>query len=85
MLNEISALQNSRTWELVPLPFRKSVVGCRWIFTIKVGPDSTIVRLKIGSVAKGYIQIIGFDDGDIFSLVAKMDFVRLFIAMATLQ
>jgi len=29
MLDEISALQNSGTWELVPLPSGKSVVGCK--------------------------------------------------------
>jgi len=29
MLDEISALQNSGTWELVPLPSRKSIVGYR--------------------------------------------------------
>jgi len=42
MLDEMNALQNSGTWELVPLPSRKSVVGCRWNFPIKVGPDGTI-------------------------------------------
>ena len=29
MLDEMNALQNNGTWELVPLPSRKSVVGCR--------------------------------------------------------
>jgi len=29
MLDEISAFQNSGTWELIPLPSRKSVVGCK--------------------------------------------------------
>jgi len=28
MLDELSALQNSGTWELVSLPFGKSIVGC---------------------------------------------------------
>jgi len=36
-------------------------------------------------VVKGYIQIFGLDYGDIFSPVAKMVFVCLFIAMAALQ
>ena len=46
MLDEMNALQNNGTWELVPLPSRKSVVGCKWIFAIKVGPDRTTDRLK---------------------------------------
>jgi len=35
MLDEISAFYNSGTWELIPLPYGKSVVGCRWVFAIK--------------------------------------------------
>ena len=66
MTDELSALHNSETWELVPLPSRKSIVGCTWVFIIKVGPDDTIDCLKA-------------------CLVAKMTFVRLFIAMAALQ
>jgi len=85
MLNELSALQSSETWELVSLPSKKSIVGCRWVFTIKAGLDDTIDHLKARLVAKGYTQIFGLDYCDTFSLVAKMVSVRLFIAMTTLQ
>jgi len=81
----MNALQNNGTWELVPLPSMKFVVGCRWIFAVKVGLDCTIDRLKARLVAKGYTQIFGLDYGDTFSPVAKMTFVRLFIAMDVLQ
>ena len=84
-LDELSALHNSGTWELVPLPFRKFVVGCRWVFAIKVGPDGTIDRLKVRLVAKGYTQIFWLDYGDTFSLVAKMASIRLFIFMVAFQ
>ena len=85
MLDEMNALKNSGTWELIPLPYRKFVVGCRWIFVIKVGPDGTIDHLKAHLLAKGYTQIFCLDYGDTFSLVEKMAFVRLFILMATFK
>ena len=85
MLDELSALHNSGTWELVPLLSGKSVFGCRWVFAIKVGPYGTIDCLKARLVAKSYTQIFGLDYGDTFSPVTKMASVRLFIAMAALQ
>jgi len=85
MLDEMSVLQNNGTWDLVPLPSGKFVVGCRWVFAIKIGPDGTIDGLKTCLVAKGYTQIFGLYYGNTFSPVAKMAIVRLFIAMTTLQ
>jgi hypothetical protein len=42
MIDEMCALQSSGTWELVPLPAGKILVGCRWLYTVKVGPDGNI-------------------------------------------
>jgi len=66
MTNELSVLHNNGTWELVLLTSGKSVVGCRWVFAIKFGPDDTIDRLKARFVAKDYTQIFGLDYGDPF-------------------
>ena len=73
------------TWDLVRLPSGKSVVGCRWVYAIIVGPASTVDRLKARLVAKGYTHIFGLDYGDTFSPVAKMASVRFFIAMTALR
>nr|KYP44997.1 hypothetical protein KK1_033458 [Cajanus cajan] len=44
MLDEMDALQTSGTWELVPLPPNKSIVGCRWVYTMKVASNGSIDR-----------------------------------------
>ncbi|PHT76148.1 hypothetical protein T459_19670 [Capsicum annuum] len=56
MIDEISALHTSGTWELVSLPVGKSMIGCRWVYTVKVGPDGQVDRLKAHFVAKGYTR-----------------------------
>ncbi|RVW97625.1 Retrovirus-related Pol polyprotein from transposon RE2 [Vitis vinifera] len=38
-------------------PSGKSIVGCRWVYAVKVGPDGQVDRLKARLVAKGYTQL----------------------------
>jgi hypothetical protein len=42
MDEELSALHKTDTWDLVPLPPGKSVVGCRWVYKIKTNSDGSI-------------------------------------------
>ena len=72
MVEEIDVLYSNDTWELVALPLSQYLVGYRWVYTMKVGPDGQVDRLKACLVAKGYTQQYGSDYDDTFSQVAKI-------------
>ena len=85
MIVEMLVLESSGTWELVSLPPGKKIVGSRWVYAIKVGPNGEVDHLRARLMAKGYTQIYGLDYGDTFSPVAKFTMVRLFLAMAIIR
>ena len=81
MVEEMQALDDNDTWNLVQLPVGKKAIGCRWVFVVKVNPDGSVAQLKARLVAKGYAQTYGVNFFDTFSPVAKMAYVRLFISL----
>ena len=52
MMDEMTALHSTGTWELVPLPPGKSLVDCCWIYTMKVCLNGQVDWLKVHLVAK---------------------------------
>ena len=81
MVDEMQALDDNSTWNLVPLPTSKKAIGCRWVFAAKFNSNGSMARLKACFVAKGYAQTYGVNYSDTFSHVAKMTSVRLFISL----
>ena len=60
MIKEMDALTDNGTWDWVRLPAGKKVIGCHWVFKVKVNLDGSISWLKALLVAKEYAQIMGW-------------------------
>ena len=82
MNEEMAALDENETWDLVPLPKSKNVIGCKWVYKVKHNSDGTVSRYKARLVAKGYAQTYGIDYEETFSPVAKMATICTIIGVA---
>jgi hypothetical protein len=85
MDEEFTTLHKINTWDLVPLPHGKSVIGCHWVYKIKINSYGSIERYKPRLVAKWYSQQYGMDYEETFALVAKMTIIHTLIVVTLVQ
>src|ERR1700678_2962974 len=54
MDEELDQIEKNDTWELVPRPKNKNVIGTKWVFRNKLNEDGHVTRNKSRLVCKGY-------------------------------
>ena len=78
MKEELDALSKNYTWDLVTLLPRKSVIGCKWIYKIKIRSNGSIECYKTRLVAKGFTQEYEIDYEETFAPVAYIAHIPFF-------
>ena len=68
---------------MVELPLNKKPIALKWVYKVKVNADGEIVRHKARLVAKGFLQKAGIDYGEVYAPIARMETIRLVVALAT--
>lgn len=79
MDEEMDALEQQGTWQLVDLPKDNKAIG----YKVKHNSDGSISGYKARLVAKGYAQQYRIDYEETFSPVSKMATIRTVVALAT--
>ena len=81
MQEEFKSLQDNETWELVPLPPKRKLVQCKWVYRNKVVDDGYDIKYKAISVSKVFSKFQGVHYTETFATVAKMDSIRLVLSI----
>ncbi|GJZ85961.1 ribonuclease H-like domain, reverse transcriptase, RNA-dependent DNA polymerase, partial [Tanacetum coccineum] len=79
---ELDSINRNNTWELTTLPKGHKAIGLKWVFKTKKDANGNIIKHKARLVAKGYIQQHGIDFEEVFAPVARMETIRLLLAIA---
>ena len=67
---------------LVELPSGHKPIGLKWVYKLKRNSVGEVIKHKARLVAKGYVQKHGVDFDEVFAPVARLDTIRLLLALA---
>lgn len=81
MALEMEAIIINKTWILVDRPKNQDVIGSRIVLRDKQNQDGTIERRKARTVARGFFQTPGVDFRETFAPVARLNSIRVIIAL----
>jgi hypothetical protein len=82
MDEELDQIEKNDTWELVPRPKNKNVIGTKWVFRNKLNEGGQVTRNKAILVCKGYAHIEGIDFEETFSPVSRREAICFVLAYA---
>ncbi|GJW95283.1 putative ribonuclease H-like domain-containing protein [Tanacetum coccineum] len=82
MLEELLHFKLQEVWTLVDLPNGKRAIGTKWVFRNKKNERGLVIKNKARLVAQGYTQEEGIDYEEVFSPVARIEEIWLFLAYA---
>ncbi|KAI3784263.1 hypothetical protein L1987_43358 [Smallanthus sonchifolius] len=81
-VEELLQFKRHDVWKLVDLPPGKYAIGTRWVFRNKQDERGIVVKNKARLVAQGYTQEEGIDYDEVFTPVARLEAIRIFLAYA---
>ena len=82
MLEEMKAIEENETWQLVDPPPGCRPISLKWVYKVKRDEHGAVVKHKARLVARGFVQRKGIDFEEVFAPIARMESVRLLLALA---
>ena len=85
MRDEVKALQDNETWNLVRPPTDRDVIPGKWVYKVKLGPSGQVDKYKARYVAKGFKQVEGLDYFETFAPICKPETFRILLQLLAKQ
>ena len=85
MNEEVKALQDNETWDLVRPPTDRDVIPGKWVYKVKMGPSGQVDKYKARYVAKGFKQVEGLDYFENFAPTCKPETFRILLQLSPEQ
>jgi hypothetical protein len=82
-MEEMTSIEENDTWSLANLPPGRKPIGVKWVFKVKQDEHGVVSKHKAFLVLKGYVQRHDINYDEVFTSVARLDFVCLLIALTT--
>nr|GEZ78065.1 hypothetical protein [Tanacetum cinerariifolium] len=83
MQEELLQFKMQKVWVLVDFPHGKRAIGTKWVFRNKKDERGIVIRNKARLIAQGHTQEEGIDYKEVFTPIARIKAIRLFLAYAS--
>lgn len=77
MSDELNMMEERHVWKLVDPPQNQTVLGSKWVYTIKKNEANVPVKYKARLVCQGFRQKPGIDYNEVFCPVINFNIVKL--------
>ena len=85
MKDELKALQDNETWNLVRPPTDRDVIPGKWVYKVKLGPSGQVDKYKARYVAQSFKQGEGLDYFETFAPTCKPETFRILLQASARQ
>ena len=85
MKDEVKALQDNETWDLVRPPTDRDVIPRKWVYKVQLGPSGQVDKNKGRYVAKGFKQVEGLDYFETLAPTCKPETFRILLQLSAKQ
>ncbi|GJV55376.1 putative ribonuclease H-like domain-containing protein [Tanacetum coccineum] len=85
MQEDLLQFKLQQVWTLMDLPNGKRAIGTKWVYRNKKDERGIMIKNKARLVAQGYTQEEGINYDEVFSPVARIEEIRLFLAYASFK